>query len=304
MDLRSVGAVIGRHRAITTVGVVIALALAFLAAFRVSPSSSPPLERRQATIYESTTRFFVTQRGFPWGRSTLRYTSDPRRPTLPPVLDGDPDRFAQLALLYSQLANSDRVQARLAKADRGAVVAKVVPVSQFSTAPLPMLDISAKASTPGRAQALSTMVSRSLVRFIEKNQAGSGIPAKDRVILDVIDPAGPGVVVGAPSPALPVLVLFTMLLLTIGTVFVLDNWKRVRGVVPASPLFEAGTAPAPEAESAEPAAAAANAPPRPRIARTGHSPSTLGHRRPTLAPDADSESGSLGRSVASAASDE
>ena len=222
MDLKSVAAVIGRHRVAMAIGILVAFALAFLAAFRLDASSIPP-PRRQATTYQSTARLFVTQEGFPWGRSALRYTT---KPDQPPVVEGDPDRFASLALLYSQLANTNRIQGRLAEEDRGAVVAKVVTESQYSSTPIPMIDIAAKATTPAHARELARTVTGSLVGFIERNQAQSKIPPDERVVLQVIDPARLGIVVSSPSPALPALVFLTLLFLTIGVVFVLDNWRR------------------------------------------------------------------------------
>ena len=45
-------------------------------------------------------------------------------------------------------------------------------------------------------------------------------------MLEVIDPPRLGIVVNSPSPALPVLVLLTMLFVTVGGIFVLDNWRR------------------------------------------------------------------------------
>ena len=222
MDLKSVAAVIGRHRTAMAVGVVVALALAFLAAYRLDASSFPP-PRRQATTYESTARLFVTQEGFPWGRSALRYTT---RPDQPAVVEGDPDRFASLALLYAQIANTDRIQGRLAEDDRGAVAANVVTESQYSSTPIPMIDVVAKATRPAHARALAKTVTASLVRYIERNQVRSNISPKDRVVLEVIDPPRLGIVVNSPSPALPVLVLLTMLFVTVGGIFVLDNWRR------------------------------------------------------------------------------
>ena len=66
MDLKSVAAVIGRHRTAMAVGVVVALALAFLAAYRLDASSFPP-PRRQATTYESTARLFGDPGRLPLG---------------------------------------------------------------------------------------------------------------------------------------------------------------------------------------------------------------------------------------------
>lgn len=223
MDLKSVATVIGRHRIAASIGVALAVTLAFLAAFRFDSTSFPPVERRQPTTYESTARLFITQPGFPWGRSSLQYTN---RPDQPPVIEGDPDRFASLAVLYANLANTDRVQGGLAEDDRGKVGAKVVTVSQFSSEPLPMLDVVAKATTPAHARKLASTVTDSLVRFIKTNQAQSQISADERVVLELIDPPRLGKVVSSPSPALPVLVLLTILLLTVGSIFVFDNWRR------------------------------------------------------------------------------
>ena len=286
MDLKSVAAVIGRHRIAMTIGILVAFALAFLAAFRLDTSSIPP-PRRQATTFESTARLFVTQEGFPWGRSALRYTT---KPDQPPVVEGDPDRFASLALLYSQLANTNRIQGRLAKEDRGAVVAKVVTESQYSSTPIPMIDIAAKATTPAHARALARTVTSSLVGFIERNQAQSKIPPDERVVLQVIDPARLGIVVSSPSPALPALVLLTMLLLTVGGIFVLDNWRRgpTIQVVENEEASEEDTlrriAPAPAAASepaAASAAAAAAASPSaaPGSGRRAAGPETIAQRR-------------------------
>jgi hypothetical protein len=223
MDLKSFATVIGRHRAAMVIGVVAAVTLAFLAAYRLDTTSFPP-PRRQATTYESTARLFVTQPGFPWGRSALRYSH--LGTNQPPVVEGDPDRFAQLALLYSQIANTARVQGGLADKDRDAVVAKVVTESQFSSTPIPMVDIVARATTPGHARELASTVTNSLLRFIESNQAQARIPVKERVVLQVIDPPRLGIVASSPSPALPLLVFLTMLFLTIGWIFVVDNWRR------------------------------------------------------------------------------
>jgi hypothetical protein len=269
MDLKSVASVIGRHRGITTLGVALALALAFVAAFRVDLSPSPQLERRQAATYESTVRLFVTQEGFPWGRSALRYTV-PRGQ--PPLLQGDPGRFAQLAQLYAQLANSDRVQRNLAPSDEGAVIASVVNVNPFSSDPLPMVDIAGRATSPGQARRLAATVTNSLLTYIRQNQQSSGIPADERVVLQVIDPPRPGKEVSGPSPALPALVLLTVLFATVFGVFVLDNWRFGR---------DEQIAVLPAVEEVEPDAAivmAAAGGRRSRFSRPESAP-TLGHQK-------------------------
>ena len=226
MELRSIASVIGRHRRAATIGTILAVGLAFIAAFRLDFGSLPPLERRQPTTYESTARLFVTQKGFPWGRSALKYASTSGQQT---QLEGDPDRFAGLAVLYAQLANSDPLRAGLTKEDKKAVLAKVVPIAQFSSTSLPLIDITGKAHSPERAQALATLVTQRFVKYIRENQVAARIPADNRVVLEVVDPARLGKVASGPSPALPALVLFTLLFVTLGTIFVLDNWRGGRG---------------------------------------------------------------------------
>jgi hypothetical protein len=273
MDLRSVASVIGRHKAVAVAGALLALGLTLIATFRFDTGSFPPLERRQPTIYASSSRLFVTQQGFPWGRSALRYQTVAGQP---PILEGDPDRFASLAVLYAELANSDRVQRVLTEKERElhAVVARVVPVNQFSTAPLPMLDIVGKADSPKRSRALATMVTESLIAFIKQSQSSSGIGQRERVVLEVIDPATLGKVSDAPSPALPALVLLTVLFATLGGIFVLDNWRQGR-----VDYFEAIEPPAAVAPLDEkPAAAASGAETRSRFARPSPMSSTFSRR--------------------------
>jgi hypothetical protein len=275
MDLRSVASVIARHKTAALAGVLLALGLTFVAAFKIDASSFPGIERRQPTIYASKSRLFVTQQGFPWGRSALHYQTAAGQP---PTLEGDPDRFASLAVLYAELANSGRVQHVLNKKDREtmAVVAKVVPVSQFNSAPLPMLDITGKAESPTRARALAKTVTTSLISFIKQSQASSGIRMRERVVLEVIDPAALGKVSDAPSPALPALVLLTVLFATLGGIFVIDNWRQGVGHIEAIEPTATGAV-----ADEEKTATASAADLRSRFTRPPPVSSTVS-RRPTL----------------------
>src|ERR687895_17826 len=105
MDLRLHMDVLRRWRAVLAAGAVLAVVLGVLVTFKVSPSG---LEWRSQATYESTSRTFVTQAGFPWGRTTLP-GSDPTQPVVPDS-DGPrrsfapPARFTELATIYSYLA--------------------------------------------------------------------------------------------------------------------------------------------------------------------------------------------------------
>src|SRR5205823_3590299 len=116
MDLRLVLRVLFRFWALVTAGVFLAVLVALFSYVRVSFNGwSPSLSQREPVVYESDSTLFVTQPGFPWGRATL----DPAHP--PP----DPNRFANLAIVYSEFANSDAVR-RLLRTPVGAAY-KAVP---------------------------------------------------------------------------------------------------------------------------------------------------------------------------------
>jgi hypothetical protein len=278
MELRSIAEAIRCHRWIAIIGTLAAVALALVAFAKPDPERFPPLERRDAPDYESSVRLFITQKGFPWGRSALRYTTE--KEGVPPVVQGDPDRFATLAVLYSQIANSDQILGKvglegknLIDLPEASVVTKVVNASQFSETPLPLIDIVGTHTTPGGAQSLARQTASGLRRFIAANQRDSRIPQDERVVLQVIDPAEEGRAVGGGSVTLPVLVFLTVAMLTLAVIFIRHNLEKpvaqLRSVEVAEPV---PVQPRMLAEAPRPAAAAgASGPPAatPRSAGSG-----------------------------------
>jgi hypothetical protein len=277
MELRSIAEAIRCHRRIAIVGALAAVLLALVAFIRIDFANFPALERRNGPDHESTVRLFITQEGFPWGRSALRYTTE--KEGQPPVLEGDPDRFATLAVLYAQIANSDQILGKVGLDGKNIidipeakVVTGVVPASQFSETPLPLIDIIATHKSPEAAQSLARQTARHLRAFIAANQRGSAIPQKERVVLQVIDPAEKGRAVGGGSLTLPVLVFLTVAMLTLAVIFIRHNLEKP--VAQIRSLEVAESAPAPpraitEAPSA--AAAAAAAAGQPAAVRSGGS---------------------------------
>jgi hypothetical protein len=231
MELRSIAEAIRCHWRIAIVGSAAAVLLALVAFVKIDLGNFPALERRNGPDYQSTVRLFITQTGFPWGRSALRYTTE--KEGVPPVVQGDPDRFATLAVLYSQIANSEQILGKVeldgkniidipdAKVETG-----VVPASQFSQTPLPLIDVVATHKSPAGAQSLARQTARNLRAFIAANQRDSGIPVDERVVLQVIDPAEKGRAVGGGAPTLPVLVFLTVAMLTLAVIFIRHNLER------------------------------------------------------------------------------
>jgi hypothetical protein len=110
MDFRLYVRVLWRFRVIVLAGVCLGLALAFFSHVRVSFDGSPTYAYRQTEVWEAEARLFVTQRGFPWGRTAPKYLPASSNEAAPPVPASDPGRLAALATLYSEFAKSDYVQ--------------------------------------------------------------------------------------------------------------------------------------------------------------------------------------------------
>ena len=174
------------------IGLVAGVALAVLATFKPSAGG---FEWRSAATYTSTSRIFVTQPGFPVGRSTLPGT-DPNDPVAPNKPSFAPsERFSELAVVYSYLAQSERVQKLISPVPIQQQVT-VATLSDPTTGDLlPLLDVITTANSPVGAQSLNREVIEALRRYISTNVQANQVPAEQRVELQVINPAKPGFLV-------------------------------------------------------------------------------------------------------------
>ena len=112
MDVLAYVGVIRRQWIVVLVGLVIAQALALMAVVRVTQDG---LAYRSPPIYAARSTLFVTQEGFPWGRSGLTE----RRGGVDVPRFADPGRMEYLASLYSELARTSRaVQAQIERKGR------------------------------------------------------------------------------------------------------------------------------------------------------------------------------------------
>lgn len=253
MDVALYLRVLWRFRYIVLFGTVVAVALAFLAVFKVNPSG-PSLSYRQHKLYQADTTLLVTQVGFPWGRTVL--PSDPTT-TTPSSQNGiqyaDPSRFASLAVFYAHVANGDAVQA-LVKNDpslrgdfRPTDVSQLLatastPDPSTSNGVLPFVDIEGLATSPREAVRISTTGAGILRGYIAKQQAAAAIPTNQRVVLSVFKHPDKVVVAVGRKKTLPILIFLTVMMATIGTVLLLENLRpRVRGLeADADPDHAAG----------------------------------------------------------------
>ena len=248
MDLRLYLSVLWRFRLLVAAGTVLAVALAILSVASVTfDGGRPRLDYREPLIYQSTTTLFVTEEGFPWGRTVvgqdaLMFDRDGRiTPTKP---SASPGRFADLAVLYAQLATSDPVRALMARRGpiSGAVTATPV-ASEDGT--LPLISLAAAAPTPNAAVTTADRAAKALLQFIRREQVRNGIDPEDRVVVTVIQRPTPATVLVPRKLTRPVFLFLAVMTAVLGLAFVLENIRpRVR------PLAAAVDAPTPARRSA------------------------------------------------------
>ena len=260
MDLQLYFRVLWRHRLIVVVGIVLAFALAFLSMFKVTlADGSPQVDYRKPEVYQSQATIFVTQRGYPWGRSVY--------PSLPTGQQGvttsayaDPGRLAFLASVYAQLATSDAVRAVMLK--DGPLRGKFDAVAGFDErngAYQPYVYVTATATEPAWAVQLANRAAMNIRNVVRAQQVSADIPEGQQVELQIFSKARRVTVAEPRKKTLPVVIFLTVLLATVGLAFVLENMRPRAPRIASVPEFEnAAVAEAP-ASAVAPASAAAPA---------------------------------------------
>jgi hypothetical protein len=242
MDLGLYLRVLWRFRALVLAGIVVSLGLAFITHMRVGLNGGlPQLSYRTPLVWGSTSTVLVSERGFPWGASSLQDVEalqrggQPRGPQYT-----DPNRFTQLALLYAGLAKSDDVRAIVDRkgGPKGASYS-VSPVVRDGVM-LPILAINAWSTSPKDARDLARVATEAFRSYIAREQRANAIPPERRVKLEVVRSAQGARVISGRSIVKPMFVLIIGLAATFGLAFALENFRpRVRelGVhAPASPF--------------------------------------------------------------------
>lgn len=230
MDLRLYFRVIWRFRLIVAAGLVLGLCLALLSYTRVSfAGGTPSISYRQSETYRSTTQLFITQNGFPWGRTVLPFNlaNTPTGTQVLPSNFADPNRFSQLALFYTQFANSDQVQqmiaARVGKT-RGTVTASA-PLDPTQHFTVPFVLIEGLATTPQAATKLANEGAKAFTDFLTRQQVANGIPASQRVVVQVTNRARGATLLAGRKKTTAVVIFLTVMLAAIGLAFILENLR-------------------------------------------------------------------------------
>lgn len=242
MDLNLYLRVLWRFRFLVVLGTVVASTLALLSIVKVDLSDPGQLEYRQEEQWVSYSTLFVTQQGFPWGRTIV---TEGANATVEAQAEGlrvklaDPGRFSALAILYSRLADSDQVRKIMLQdgpIDGTIEAAPVLTSTSSNGDALPLISIAAIAPTPGGAVSLAERETAALREYLRRQQDATGIKQQDRVVVNVLKRATKAELYEGRSTTPAIVAFLTVLIATVGLAFLLENLRpRVRIAITEEP---------------------------------------------------------------------
>jgi hypothetical protein len=215
MDLSLYGRVLWRFRWLIAVGLILATVLSVLSVAKVSTHG---LKYRKPEVWQSSSNVLLTQKGFPWGRSSLPAQEGSSQ-------FGGPGWLSGLTELYAQFANSDQVRAIMLRSGASPLwrltAAPVIPSGSSSA--LPVVALAGMAYTPKGAIEATLAGRAAFIRYVSSQQALAAIPNGDRVDLQVLQNATPPVLVQPRRKTLPIVIFLAVMTAAIALAFVLEN---------------------------------------------------------------------------------
>jgi hypothetical protein len=241
MDLRLLLRVFWRFRLLMLAGILLGLALAFLSQVRVDLDGvKPDFAYRQQEVWRSQSTLFVTEKGFPSGRTTL-----PLEPSAGGFISryADYSRYVDLAVLYSELVYTDEVRSILRRSGpiRGRyraapVVTEADTESALNAPPLihtPFLNITTFSHSPELARNLAARVSRALQEYVNLQQQRNNIAPARRVRLDVVKHPTRATLFTGRSPIRAVVIFGMVVMMTLVLAAILENMRPRVQLVPS-----------------------------------------------------------------------
>jgi len=215
--------VLKAQRTVVIVGTAVAVLLAAMALVHVSPSG---VAYRSPPTYVATTTMFVTQPGFPWGRTVLNeyLKAQGGGPNAAPVPKyADPGRLAYLAGLYARLAGGDGVKKIVDPTGKKSLRYQVDQVTTSDGSPFPLINVSAFAGSGPAAVSLANRVSAALQTYVARNQTLGNVPEATRVSLPFVHRAERAKVFEGVKYTAPLMLFVLGMAVTIFVAFVRHN---------------------------------------------------------------------------------
>jgi hypothetical protein len=236
MDIRHHIGILWRWRAIMAGGFLLAVVLGVLVSFNPGLSG---FEWRSQASYMSTSKIFVTQPGFPWGRATLPGSDPTQPPTAGTQLQtfAPSSRFTELAVVYSYLAQSDEVRRLITPAPLEQQIRVATIPNPATNEPLPILEIATTAQSAEASRELNRASIAALRSYLRRNVAQNKVPADEQVTLEVLNPPRAGMLVAGRSLTRSVIIWLLVMTGALVAVYVLENLNPRPGAVRREPLF-------------------------------------------------------------------
>jgi hypothetical protein len=238
VDISQHLAVLRRWRKVIVASVFLGAVLAALFTIKFPPAGGK-LEWRRPEKWQSTSRIFVTQSGFPWGRTTLpgggtstdlgtqldeskKVQSDPNAPDY-----ADPSRLSLLAVIYSFISQSNTISEIGGKRlpPGGSVTA--LPINNNQVGTLPIIELTTTGFSEKAASDLNVERTHALTDYLARQQDANQVPVGQRVKLAVLNKPE-ATMVSSHGMALGFALVFLALVGGVSTCYVLESLRMGR----------------------------------------------------------------------------
>ena len=187
----------------------------------------PQFTARAHEVWLSASTLFVTQDGFPWGRTIFDETVkiDGAGEEVVPRF-GDPGRYSGLATLYVELAKGDAVRRSFReKAPRGVTYQPEAVKSSDGGSVLPMVYMKGFGPSAELAEAAANIAAVEFQQYLAREQARADIAKDRRVEVVITSQAIPAQIVEPRSLVRPIFLFLLVQMATVGLVFMLENLR-------------------------------------------------------------------------------
>ena len=229
MDLALYGRVIWRFRLLVVIGVLLATLLALLSMVRISFDGTPTLQYRQSEQWVSRAMLLITEPQFPEGRSVFQQSIPPAERNQDSGVCADIRRPAAVhqpreplrPACYERSGSADPPRGR--PTSRRHRVGSGVHRQRLGVAPTSLDRRNCQDTRQARVLAQRAM--NGFLRYLEREQARSGIPTRQRVVLQVVKQPNKVLLLRGRPKTLPIVIFLAVLLATFGIAFMLENLR-------------------------------------------------------------------------------
>lgn len=232
MDFKLFLAVVKRYKRVVISGTVLAIVLSVLSYGTPGlKGGKPTIVPRGTEVWQGDAEILISEEGFPYGRAVTQVIPG-KGVDVPAQTYGDEAYLSSLSSVYAAMANGNALQQQVAKETHiavcpakvtcGTVVAAEV-ADPNTSAPLPLVTVTASAPTATDAAKLATTTISVLRNEITQQEAASGTPVDQRVEVQTLKSGSPATLTQGHSKSIPILVLFAVLAASIALAFILNN---------------------------------------------------------------------------------